>query len=192
MRSRADAGDSNAEIARQMGIDLTSVAHHLALLTLAARARRSASKRPLHVTAHPLRARQAAEDRPRASQGDRRRRRRDHPQCGRVIEEGPLGHLARFSHPSTHDHTPSSVRFSCRSSERPVRSPRRRCSAAWASRTPRSPRTNWQPFVVDWRSSARVRSSRRTSRSSMAGRCSRVLHRRPARPACRLGRAGGP
>jgi len=34
MRSRVDAGDSNAEIARRMGIDLTSVAHHLALLTL--------------------------------------------------------------------------------------------------------------------------------------------------------------
>jgi len=34
MRSRADAGDSNAEIARRMGIDLTSVAHHLALLSL--------------------------------------------------------------------------------------------------------------------------------------------------------------
>ena len=34
MRSRADAGDSNAEIAKRMGIDLTSVAHHLALLTL--------------------------------------------------------------------------------------------------------------------------------------------------------------
>jgi ParB family chromosome partitioning protein len=34
MRSRAEAGDSNAEIAKRMGIDLTSVAHHLALLTL--------------------------------------------------------------------------------------------------------------------------------------------------------------
>ena len=34
MRSRADAGDSNAEIAKRLGIDLTSVAHHLALLTL--------------------------------------------------------------------------------------------------------------------------------------------------------------
>ena len=34
MRSRADAGDSNAEIARRMGIDLTTVAHHLGLLTL--------------------------------------------------------------------------------------------------------------------------------------------------------------
>jgi len=34
MRSRVDAGDSNAEIAKRMGIDLTSVAHHLALLTL--------------------------------------------------------------------------------------------------------------------------------------------------------------
>jgi len=34
MRSRADSGDSNAEIARRMGVDLTSVAHHLALLTL--------------------------------------------------------------------------------------------------------------------------------------------------------------
>jgi ParB family chromosome partitioning protein len=34
MRSRVDAGDTHAEIARRMGIDLTSVAHHLALLTL--------------------------------------------------------------------------------------------------------------------------------------------------------------
>lgn len=34
MRSRVDAGESNAEIARRLGIDLTSVAHHLALLTL--------------------------------------------------------------------------------------------------------------------------------------------------------------
>jgi len=34
MRSRVDAGESNAEIARQMGIDQTTVAHHLALLTL--------------------------------------------------------------------------------------------------------------------------------------------------------------
>ena len=34
MRSRADAGDSNAEIAKRLCMDLTSVAHHLALLTL--------------------------------------------------------------------------------------------------------------------------------------------------------------
>jgi ParB family chromosome partitioning protein len=34
MRSRADTGESNAEIARRMGIDQTTVAHHLALLTL--------------------------------------------------------------------------------------------------------------------------------------------------------------
>lgn len=34
MRSRVDAGESNAEIAKRMGIDLTTVAHHLALLTL--------------------------------------------------------------------------------------------------------------------------------------------------------------
>jgi ParB family chromosome partitioning protein len=34
MRSRADAGESNVEIARRLDIDLTSVAHHLALLTL--------------------------------------------------------------------------------------------------------------------------------------------------------------
>lgn len=34
MRSRVDAGESNAEIARRMGIDQTTVAHHLALLTL--------------------------------------------------------------------------------------------------------------------------------------------------------------
>jgi ParB family chromosome partitioning protein len=34
MRLRADADESNAEIARRMGIDQTTVAHHLALLTL--------------------------------------------------------------------------------------------------------------------------------------------------------------
>ena len=34
MRSRIDLGESNAEIGRRMGMDLTSVAHHLALLTL--------------------------------------------------------------------------------------------------------------------------------------------------------------
>jgi ParB family transcriptional regulator, chromosome partitioning protein len=34
MRSRADTGESNAEIARRMNIDQTTVAHHLALLTL--------------------------------------------------------------------------------------------------------------------------------------------------------------
>ncbi|MEO8924116.1 MAG: ParB/RepB/Spo0J family partition protein [Caldimonas sp.] len=34
MRSRVDAGESNAEIARKMGIDQTTIAHHLALLTL--------------------------------------------------------------------------------------------------------------------------------------------------------------
>jgi ParB family chromosome partitioning protein len=34
MRSRADAGESNAEIAKRLGMDLTSVAHHLALLSL--------------------------------------------------------------------------------------------------------------------------------------------------------------
>ena len=32
MRTRAEVGDSNAEIAKRMGIDLTSVAHHLALI----------------------------------------------------------------------------------------------------------------------------------------------------------------
>lgn len=34
MRSRVNAGDTNATIARQLGMDLTSVAHHLALLQL--------------------------------------------------------------------------------------------------------------------------------------------------------------
>jgi ParB family chromosome partitioning protein len=34
MRSRVDVGESNAEIARRMGIDQTTVAHHLALLNL--------------------------------------------------------------------------------------------------------------------------------------------------------------
>jgi ParB family transcriptional regulator, chromosome partitioning protein len=34
MRSRVDAGESNAEVARRLGIDQTTVAHHLALLNL--------------------------------------------------------------------------------------------------------------------------------------------------------------
>ena len=34
MRSRVNAGESNAEIAKRLGVDLTTVAHHLALLTL--------------------------------------------------------------------------------------------------------------------------------------------------------------
>jgi ParB family chromosome partitioning protein len=54
MRSRVDAGESNAEIARRMGIDLTTVAHHLALLTLppdleeALRTGRCTSPKPLY------------------------------------------------------------------------------------------------------------------------------------------------
>jgi ParB family chromosome partitioning protein len=34
IRRRVDAGESNAEIGRQMGMDLSTVAHHLALLSL--------------------------------------------------------------------------------------------------------------------------------------------------------------
>jgi len=58
MRSRADGGDSNAEIAKRMGMDLTSVAHHLALLTLppdldeAFRSGRCTSPRTLHELAN--------------------------------------------------------------------------------------------------------------------------------------------
>lgn len=33
-RRRVDAGESNAEVGRQLGMDLTTVAHHLALLSL--------------------------------------------------------------------------------------------------------------------------------------------------------------
>jgi len=63
MRSRADSGDSNAEIARRMAIDLTSVAHHLALLTLppaleqAYRSGRCTSPRTLYELAKPHKAR---------------------------------------------------------------------------------------------------------------------------------------
>ena len=34
IRRRVDAGESNAEVGRQLGMDLTTVAHHLALLSL--------------------------------------------------------------------------------------------------------------------------------------------------------------
>jgi ParB family chromosome partitioning protein len=54
IRARVDAGESNATIARRLGMDLTSVAHHLALLDLppaldaAMRAGRCTSPRTLH------------------------------------------------------------------------------------------------------------------------------------------------
>ncbi len=54
IKGRVDAGDSNATIARRLGMDLTSVAHHLALLDLptaldaAMHAGRCTSPRTLH------------------------------------------------------------------------------------------------------------------------------------------------
>jgi ParB family transcriptional regulator, chromosome partitioning protein len=54
IRGRVDAGDSNTEVARRLGMNLTTVAHHLALLDLppeldqAMRAGRCTSPRTLH------------------------------------------------------------------------------------------------------------------------------------------------
>ncbi len=54
IRAQADAGDSNATIARQLGMNLTAVAHHLSLLDLppvlddALKAGRCTSPRTLH------------------------------------------------------------------------------------------------------------------------------------------------
>jgi ParB family chromosome partitioning protein len=54
IRSRVDVGESNATIAKRLGMDLTTVAHHLALLTLpepldeAARSGRCAAPRTLY------------------------------------------------------------------------------------------------------------------------------------------------
>lgn len=54
IRRRADAGESNAEVGRQLGMDLSTVAHHLALLSLppvfdqALRSGRCESPRTLH------------------------------------------------------------------------------------------------------------------------------------------------
>lgn len=54
IRLRVDAGESNAEVGRQLGMDLTTVAHHLALLSLppvldqALRSGRCESPRTLH------------------------------------------------------------------------------------------------------------------------------------------------
>jgi ParB family chromosome partitioning protein len=36
IKSRVDAGESNAEMARRLGMNLTTVAHHLSLLDLPA------------------------------------------------------------------------------------------------------------------------------------------------------------
>ncbi|MCU0764223.1 MAG: ParB/RepB/Spo0J family partition protein [Hydrogenophaga sp.] len=54
IRHRVEAGDSNAEVGRQLGMDLSTVAHHLALLSLppvldqALRSGRCESPRTLH------------------------------------------------------------------------------------------------------------------------------------------------
>ena len=54
IRGRVDAGESNAEVARRLGMNLTSVAHHLTLLELppsldeALKSRRCMSPRTLH------------------------------------------------------------------------------------------------------------------------------------------------
>jgi ParB family chromosome partitioning protein len=54
IRRRVDAGESNAEVGRQLGMDLTTVAHHLALVSLppvldqALRSGRCESPRTLH------------------------------------------------------------------------------------------------------------------------------------------------
>lgn len=54
IRQRVDAGESNAEVGRQLGMDLSTVAHHLALLSLppvldqALRSGRCESPRTLH------------------------------------------------------------------------------------------------------------------------------------------------
>lgn len=54
IRRRVEAGESNAEVSRQLGMDLTTVAHHLALLSLppvldeALRSGRCESPRTLH------------------------------------------------------------------------------------------------------------------------------------------------
>ena len=53
IRARVNTGESNAEIARRLGIDLTSVAHHLALFTLPPELD-VAFKRPLHLAADTL------------------------------------------------------------------------------------------------------------------------------------------
>jgi ParB family transcriptional regulator, chromosome partitioning protein len=52
IRGRVDAGDSNATIAKRLGMDLTSVAHHLALLDLPP-ALNAAMHAGCHVAAHP-------------------------------------------------------------------------------------------------------------------------------------------
>jgi ParB family transcriptional regulator, chromosome partitioning protein len=52
IRGRVDAGDSNATIAKRLGMDLTSVAHHLALLDLPP-ALNAAMHAGRHVAAHP-------------------------------------------------------------------------------------------------------------------------------------------
>jgi ParB family chromosome partitioning protein len=58
IRRRVDAGESNAEVGRQLGMDLSTVAHHLALLSLppvldqALRTGRCESPRTLHELSH--------------------------------------------------------------------------------------------------------------------------------------------
>ena len=82
IKSRSEAGDSNATIAKRLGMNLTTVAHHLALLELppeldhALREGRCTSPRTLHEL------QQASPRRARAGEGACRRRRRDHANRG--------------------------------------------------------------------------------------------------------------
>lgn len=52
IRGRIDAGESNSEVAWRLGLNLTTVAHHLSLLDLPPGARRCAEVWALHLTAH--------------------------------------------------------------------------------------------------------------------------------------------
>ena len=60
IREQVDAGESNATIARQLGMNLTTVAHHLVAAGAAAGTRRRAEVGPLHVAANAARTEQAA------------------------------------------------------------------------------------------------------------------------------------
>ena len=146
MRSRVDAGESNAEIARRMGIDLTSVAHHLALLTLppeldeALRSGRCTSPRTLYELA------KLQKTKPERVKAIVSRRRRDHSQCGRVPQEGDLvrRELRLAKRPHRAGQLPR------RPGERSVRAPRIAPRADDEARRLRSPPTNWRPCVGAW------------------------------------------
>ena len=114
IRQQMDAGDSQAEVSRRLGMNLTTVAHHLSLLDLPAGAGRRDEVRALYFAAHVARVEQAQ----RTAAG----------RAAVVDRRGGADHARRRGHPSQSGYSLRSL------ADDPVaRSGPRRLRAAWSA-----------------------------------------------------------